>query len=57
MKTLGRILLVPALLAATTAGGLVAALISDETGDVLGAACLAIEVIAGIRPLIRWRRC
>ena len=53
MKPLGKILFVPALLAATTAVGLVSALVSGDAGDVFGATCLTILVLAGVRPLLR----
>ena len=56
MKPLREILFWPALLAVTTATGLVAALVSDETGDVLGAACLAAVIFFGIRPFLPSRR-
>ena len=55
MKPLREIVFVPALLAATTALGLLAALASDDLGDLLGAACLAAVVVVGIRPLLRWQ--
>lgn len=56
MKPLREILFWPVLLAAITAVGLVAALVSDEAGDALGTACLAVVVLFGIRPLLAWLR-
>lgn len=56
MKPLREILFWPVLLAAITAVGLVAALVSDESGDMLGTACLTVVVLLGIRPLFAWLR-
>ncbi len=49
MKTLSQILFKPLLLALVTACGLVAALVSDDTGDVLAWLSLAYVCYVGIR--------
>lgn len=54
MKSLREILVWPAGLAVTTIAGLVIALISNEKGDMVGAACLGVVVLTGLYPLISW---
>ncbi len=56
MKPLHRILFWPAVLAAATIAGLLAALFSDDAGDLIGTACLAVVALVGIRPLLSWWR-
>lgn len=57
MKTLSQILFKPVLLVGVTAVGLVAALVSDEGGDLLGWLSLAYVCSVGIRySLTRKRR-
>lgn len=54
MKTVPQILARPLLLALLTAGGLIAALVSDAAGDVLGWVCLAY--VAGVGVWHAWPR-
>lgn len=55
MKTLSHILLKPAVLAALTGVGLVAALVSDQTGDVLGWISLTCVSYVGVHYAVPWR--
>ena len=52
MKSLRSIFFWPLMLAITTAVGLIAALVSDGLGDAIGAVCLAVVVLTGMRVLL-----